>query len=129
MAWQICNKEFMNDMLKNDGRLSTVFEDKAAAMAQSLVDQFAEEILRNSKTVKNCGDIAAGDSSRKEAQTNTSPNKAAANEVLQAEAVRAAAQVEAVRAAAIQAEAAQAERHEASKARTAAKLRVITKGW
>lgn len=118
----------MTNMLKNDGRLSTVFEDKVAAMAQSLVDQFAEEVLRNSKRVKNLGDIVPGDSLPQNAHTGTLPSKDVPNEVLQAEAVRVAAQVEAVRAAATQAEAAQTKRKEVTKARTAAKLRAIMKG-
>jgi hypothetical protein len=118
-AWEICGKEFMENMLKNDGRLSAVFEDKVAAMAQSLVDQFAEDVLRNSKKVKNYGDIVTDDSSRKEAHTSTIPSKDVPNEVLQAEAVRAAA---------TQAEAAQAKRNEVTKARTTANLRAIMKG-
>jgi hypothetical protein len=45
-AWEICGGEFMNNLMENDGRLSAHFESEVAAMARSLIDQYAAKFVK-----------------------------------------------------------------------------------
>lgn len=47
----------MENLMRNDGRLSAMFETKVAAMARSLIDQFAINFINDSKNGRDYNEV------------------------------------------------------------------------
>jgi hypothetical protein len=58
----------MNNLLQNDGRLSAAYETNVAAMACSLIDQYAAIFVDKSSKEQGCPDGFKHESMLKEAQ-------------------------------------------------------------
>lgn len=72
---EICDDDFMNNLMQNDERLSATYETKVAAMACSLIDQYAAKFVNKSSKGQGHPDGFKHESISKEAHKMDSPKQ------------------------------------------------------
>jgi hypothetical protein len=80
----------MENLMSNDGRLSAVFERKVAAIARSLIDQYAANFIKDSKRGQDYDDVPKYVPQQREEQQMGLPREDDSGTALQADSAEAA---------------------------------------